>query len=407
MSLGSYASSSGEAGLGNTCVGFNPWVKYGFGWAVPGEDLEIVSLGETRTFSLVASTEYPRSHTRFVYVALPPKEVVTEFIPLAGAFSYYSEEGDNLSNRMFRTVTVGAAATLTAKVSYRIEEDWDYAYVTVDAGAGLVFMSTSLSTETNPNAGNLGFGITGYSNGVVDLSVDLSTFSGQTVEVSIWYITDAFVQEQGIFVDEIQIGDGPVEGAEDPATYWDFSGFVVVGTERVTEFPQGYFLEYRAYKNFDAALEFSGFDFNAFRNEGLRTISKFPYQDGLLVWYWDTSFTNNNVKQHCDEGRCGGMILPIDSHPQIIRREGVPLSASVVVYDAPFSLEDTDVVCLDDFCFGGLPAEREFSDVGDPFFVEEWPYQGVSIEEHGVKARIINKAAGGNWLTIRVTGAQY
>ena len=31
----------------------------------------------------------------------------------------------------------------------------------------------------------------------------------------------------------------------------------------------------------------------------------------MLVWYWDSSFEDNNVGDHPG----GGLILPIDSHP--------------------------------------------------------------------------------------------
>ena len=28
-------------------------------------------------------------------------------------------------------------------------------------------------------------------------------------------------------------------------------------------------------------------------------VEHFPYQDGLLVWYYDTSFADNNVGDNC------------------------------------------------------------------------------------------------------------
>ena len=43
-------------------------------------------------------------------------------------------------------------------------------------------------------------------------------------------------------------------------------------------------------------------------------VEHFPYQNGLLVSYWDTSFSDNNESQHPGQGE----ILPIDANPRPI-----------------------------------------------------------------------------------------
>jgi immune inhibitor A len=50
-------------------------------------------------------------------------------------------------------------------VSYSIEDDWDYAYlkVSTDGGTTWTYVETNLSTTTDPNQQNEGFGITGCS----------------------------------------------------------------------------------------------------------------------------------------------------------------------------------------------------------------------------------------------------
>ena len=40
-------------------------------------------------------------------------------------------------------------------------------------------------------------------------------------------------------------------------------------------------------------------------------MESYPYQDGLLISYWDTSYNDNNVGDHPGEG----LILPVDAHP--------------------------------------------------------------------------------------------
>ena len=47
-------------------------------------------------------------------------------------------------------------------------------------------------------------------------------------------------------------------------------------------------------------------------------VEHFPYQDGLLIWYLDYSFADNNVGDNCLSGRCGGLFLPVDAHPELV-----------------------------------------------------------------------------------------
>ena len=78
-------------------------------------------------------------------------------IPIAGSYFYHSGSGNDLDNSMTRSVICRPALSLSAKVSYDIELDWDYAYLTVNGSP----VATNLSTNTNPNGQNFGNGITG------------------------------------------------------------------------------------------------------------------------------------------------------------------------------------------------------------------------------------------------------
>ena len=72
-------------------------------------------------------------------------------------------------------------------------------------------------------------------------------------------------------------------------------------------------------------------------------VEHFPYQNGLLVSYWDTSFSDNNESQHPGQGQ----ILPIDANPRpIYRLDGKPWRGRVQTYDAPFGLEKSDSFTL-------------------------------------------------------------
>ncbi len=79
---------------------------------------------------------------------------------------------------MVKAFTLGAGATLTAKVNYGIEEGYDFANVIIstDGGATWATVPTNLSNSTvEPN------GIEGFSGGWVDLTVDLSAYTGDVM----------------------------------------------------------------------------------------------------------------------------------------------------------------------------------------------------------------------------------
>jgi hypothetical protein len=65
----------------------------------------------------------------------------------------------------YKEVSLGGSDTLSAKVNFDIEVDWDYAYLVVstDGGATWANIETDKSTTTDPNGQNFGFGITGSS----------------------------------------------------------------------------------------------------------------------------------------------------------------------------------------------------------------------------------------------------
>ncbi len=72
-------------------------------------------------------------------------------------------------------------------------------------------------------------------------------------------------------------------------------------------------------------------------------VEHFPYQNGLLVSYWDTSQGDNNESEHPGQG----LVLPIDANPRpIYRLDGKPWRGRIQTYDAPFGLEKSDSFTL-------------------------------------------------------------
>jgi immune inhibitor A len=346
-------------------------------------------------------------------VALLPDKQVSTYVgaPYDGSYMYFSGSGNDLDNSMTRQVTLPTGAvSFSAKVKYDIETDWDYAYLTVN-GVGV---ATNLSTNTNPYGQNFGNGITDNSGGAwVDLTADLSAYAGQTVTIGFRYWTDGAVAYDGMLIDDIQITGQPLDGAETDAG-WTYNGFIRTTDTITKSFFNAYFAEFRTYKGYDDGLRTGPYNFGFLNNPLLGNwVEHFPYQDGLLVWYYDTSFADNNVGDNCLSGRCGGLVLPVDAHPDLLIRpdNGQVWRARVQSFDSTFGLEKTDAVCLHmnsvEGCIGGLPANPKFDDMKSYWFAPDASignkgWFSVPVPHTGTTIRVVSVSAQGNFMQVHV-----
>lgn len=334
MSSGSYGSD-GTIDIGSKPVHMGAWEKLQLGWL----KYDVAHAGESSQHKL-GPAAYNTQHAQALITMLPDNVLG----PYAGNAFYHSGSGALLDTSMTRTVTLPTGApVLTAQVQYDIETDWDYAYVVVVAGGGTHFVPTNLSRTTNPNNQNFGQGITGSSGFEwVPLTADLSAFAGQTVQVGFRYWTDAFANGKGLMIDDIQITGHMADGAE-VVVPWVYSpaggGFRVVQGE-LERFFNAYIAESRQYVGYDKGLATGPYIFGNLDSPELQDwVTHFSYQDGLLISYWDTRFTDNDTSLHPGLG----LILPIDAHPTpLVREDGVPWSSPYQSFDSTFGLEPTD-----------------------------------------------------------------
>jgi immune inhibitor A len=98
--------------------------------------------------------------------------------------------------------------------------------------------------------------------------------------------------------------------------------------------------EYRTYKGYDSTLK-TGPYFFGYTAPKNNFVDHFPYQDGLLINYWDTSQANNQTKNHPG----AGLLLPVDAHfATLYRVDGVVWRNRIQTYDSTFTLEPTDAL---------------------------------------------------------------
>ncbi|HWJ02627.1 MAG TPA: peptidase M6, partial [Verrucomicrobiae bacterium] len=258
--------------------------------------------------------------------------------PYAGTKFYYSGTGDNLDNFMYKSFNLPAGATLSAKVKYDIELDWDYAYLvySTDNGATWQSIQTNRSTDTSPNGQNKGFGITGKSGSWVDLTAALPAGN---VLLGFRYWTDEATGGDGFMVDDINVTGSELDGAETDAgwTIKPTTGFRVTTGSESKLFNHYYVAEYRTYQGYDSTLKTGPYFFGYADKPDL--VDHFAYQDGLLINYWDTSQKNNQTRVHPGQG----LLLPVDAHPEALKRvDGVNWRNRIQSYDSTFTLFRTD-----------------------------------------------------------------
>jgi immune inhibitor A len=337
MSSGSWMSD-GTKDIGSMSSHMGAWEKLQMGWL----NYEISAQKNTSAYRL-GPVEFNTKQAQAVIVPLPKKPVTTNISsPYAGTKFYYSGAGDDLDNFMYKPFNLPTDATISAKVKYDIELDWDYAYLaySTDNGTTWTPVQTNLSTTTDPNGQNKGFGITGASlNNWVDLTANLPAGN---VLLGFRYWTDGAAGGTGFMVDDINITGSTIDGAEADAgwTYKPTTGFSVSTGSESKLFNQYYVAEYRTYRGYDSTLKTGPYFFGYLNNPDLvNYVEHFPYQDGLLINFWDTSQKNNNTSQHPGQG----LILPIDAHYTALRNiNGDVWRNRIQAYDATFTLDPTD-----------------------------------------------------------------
>lgn len=397
MSSGSYGND-GTEDIGSKPVHMGAWEKLQLGWL----DYALAFWDESANVRLGPSMHQTKGGAQALIVILPDKVVDFDVgDPFAGSFFYHSGSGNSLDNSMTRDVTLPAGTVdLTAKVNYDIETDWDYAYLTVNGSP----VATNRSSATNPNGQNFGNGITGSSGGWVDLTADLSAFAGQTVTLGFRYWTDAFVVNPGIAIDEIAITGLPTDGGEtDPG--WAYDGFVRTSGLISRAFFNAYVAEFRQYNGYDESLRTGPYNFGFLDDPNLQNwVEHFPYQNGLLINYWDGSFEDNNTGANCDAGRCGGLLLPIDAHPTpMVRADGGYWRSRVQSYDSPFGIHWTDGISLHWLSEKSVHPRQLGTAVFDDsksYWNAAIPWASVQVPTNGVKIRAGNE--NGFYMNVRL-----
>ncbi len=396
MSSGSWASYATDS-LDTAPTHMGSWEKLVLGWM----DLGVAALGDDKTFELGPAETATRNRFQALRVNLPNYTKTTTLFPVDGSDPnyFYSGQGDVIDNTMSRTLTgpLAAGTPISFRANWDIETDWDYAYLRALVNGTWVNVSTSASSTTSPNGQNFDFGITGSSGGWVNVT---ATLPAGTTAYGFRYWTDGAVVEPGFAVDSIAF-----QGTTDDATStigWTFAGFSQVTNGQFTKSYFHYYLvESRSYIANDKSL------CGAYNFLYGNWLEKQCYADGLLIWYRNSGYTDNNTYNHPGAGQ----ILPIDAHPNVnLKPDGrTPWRTRWQMWDATFGV-DTNSVTLSQYRGARklsktytAPAVTTFYDsTPTAYWNSAIPYSSVKTAGSGLKIDIVGVSTDRGSYKVRV-----
>ncbi|XKF14254.1 immune inhibitor A [Knoellia locipacati] len=323
MSGGSWLNRGADS-IGTTPGYMGAWEKLQLGWL----DHQVIQHGTDTNLQVGAADVAGK---QAAVVSLPDKSVTTQYnTPHSGSNEWWSGSADNINTTLTREISVPADARrafVKAFLQYDIEAGYDYLYAEVSTN-GTDW--TKLATLD---------GVSAWS----EQSFNVSAYAGQTVQFRFRYQTDGGVSQPGAFIDDISLVSGrtvvwtdDVEGADQ----WTADGFTKIDGSASKTASQYYLFENRVYGGYDETLKTGPYNFG-WASTKPDWVERFPYQNGLLAWYADGTYADNNTSVHPG----GGQVLPVDARPTpIVFADGVKLGNRRQPFDATFGLEATDAV---------------------------------------------------------------
>ncbi|MDL2079629.1 immune inhibitor A [Streptomyces sp. GXMU-J15] len=404
MSSGSWLGQ-GKKEIGDLPGDMTAWDKLQLGWL----NYDTAKAG-VNSWHKLGVAEYNTKHKQALVVNLPKKAVTTEIVtPAEGQTQWWSGSGDNLKNTLTRSVdlTGKSKAELTFDGWYDIEANYDYLYteVSTDGGANWTAIDGTVDGQPVPRDGSDKPALHGTLDGYKKFAFNLDAYAGQKIDLRFRYQTDGGVAQKGFAADAISVtADGAAvftDNAETADAAWKATGFSRIGASFTKDYAQYYIAENRQYVSYDKTLKVGPYNFGfADRPDW---VEHYAYQNGLLIWKWDTSQADNNTSQHPGTG----LILPIDSHPTALKwTDGTLMRNRIQAYDSPFSTFRSDGMTLHKAGVAkwipGSKGVSVFNDRKNDYYDESNPTGGVKITDTNTKIKITKEAKNGSTIELEV-----
>jgi immune inhibitor A len=168
--------------------------------------------------------------------------------------------------------------------------------------------------------------------------------------------------------------------------------------------PNYYIAENRTYTDYDETLETGPYNFG-WLDSRPKWVERFPYQNGLLVWYVDETYGDNNTISHPGHG----LDLPVDARPQAITfPDGSLLGNRRQPFDATFGQEATDAVTFHRLGVPvHVPSTKAIPVFDDTHAKRYWskknPGGSVMVAGSGTRIQVVRTSPLGDEMLLRVT----
>ncbi|MFE1860410.1 immune inhibitor A domain-containing protein [Streptomyces anandii] len=399
MSSGSYLGR-GRNTTGEYPGDLDPYSKLQLGWLDYDE-----AQAATRSRHVLGVSAYNTRHAQATLVHLPDGRTETDLAdPYQGTAQWWSGTGDNLDSTLDRTVDLAGRtgpAALDTAAWYDTEPGYDFFSVEASTDAGKTWTALGGTVNGAPIGNTTANtpGLSGSSGTWAQLHIPLDAYVGQQVRLRFHVTSDGNTHGKGVLVDAVRVTAGADtildDGAETGGAGWTSTGFrVIQGRVAVEHHARAYLVENRRYAGYGTFLRTGPYNFGYSGVAGkTNVIDTYPYQQGVLVWLWDTAYSDNNTADHPGHG----LILPVDAHPTQIRfADGTAVNARAQSFDAPFSLHRTTPFALHK---AGVRTWIR-SEPGVPYFDDHTgvytdpaaPQLGVSVPDTGTRVTVLHES---------------
>ncbi|GAA1526573.1 immune inhibitor A [Streptomyces albidochromogenes] len=405
MSAGSWLGK-GKNEIGDLPGDMTAWDKFQLGWLDYDE-----AKAATKSKHKLGVSAYNTKNPQALLVELPKKPVTTTVVkPAEGSKQWWSDMGDDLKNTLTRSVdlTGKAKAELSLQGWWDIEAnyDWLYAEVSTDAGKTWNAVDGTADGKALPRDAADKPGLTGVGGAYKKLAFPLDAYAGKKIDLRFRYQTDGGAGGKGFAADAITVtADGkPVftDNAEGDDNGWTAKGFSRIGESFTKDYGQYYLAENRQYVSYDKTLKVGPYNFG-FAPDRPSWVEHYPYQNGLMIWLWDTSQKDNNTSAHPGKG----LILPVDAHAKPLKwADGKLLRNKIQSYDATFSKYRTDRFTLHSANVPLKLASQKgvpvFDDRKGTYWYKENPTGGVDVPDTNTRIAIVSEPKNGSTITVKV-----
>ncbi|MEU8434014.1 immune inhibitor A domain-containing protein [Streptomyces sp. NPDC029216] len=389
----SLMSSASYLGKGPNTTGqwpgdLDPWSKLQLGWL----DYTEADAGR-RARATLGVSGYNTPDPQALLIHLPPSTTRTELTdPSEGTSQWWSGTGDFMDNTLTRPLDLsGGPATLSARLWYDTEQDFDFLTVEASSDGGATWTPLPGTVNGTPIPPK---GVSGTSTAWTALTVPLPA---GTTRLRFHATSDGNTHGRGVTLDDLRItsdADGRTlltDGAEQGANGWTATKWSRTEGRTGTEsHPRAYFAENRRYTGYGSYLRTGPYNFTSTDNR----VEFYPYQQGVLLWLWDTAYSDNTTKAHPGSG----LILPVDARPDALRfPDGTPANARAQTFDAPFSTRPTDRVTLHKpngtLTIPSRPGVPVFDDHRTAYWNPDLPQLGVKVPDTGTRLQVLRESA--------------